>query len=159
MKIENSYLWAHFPLLHWKLCNCLMADCVGLMYWYWSLVCQEDLLLLWPLHWPIQSQELMQTGARLICLCQSSSKKSNHFRLVLALHDGLNKTVLMLRVTRMLWAALITIIMSPGRGCWAWLSLLLAISRVSGSGYLDTQPGHDFRHVSDHWPGQTLAEG
>ena len=95
---------------------------------------------------PFRAKKLMQ-GARLICSCQSSSKKSIHFRLLLAFHNGLIKTALMLRVTRMLWAPLI--IMSLGRGCWAWLSLLLAISGVSGSGYLDTQPGHDFRHVSD----------
>ena len=69
---------------------------------------------------PFRAKKLMQAGARLICSCQSSSKKSNHFRLLLAFHNGLIKTALMLRVTRMLWAPLISSCLqggAAGRGC------------------------------------------
>ncbi len=72
------------------------------MYWYWSLGCQEDLLLLWPLHWPIQSQDIDAGGgvgrADLFMSVLISFRFANKFH-----NDLIKAVVMMLRVTRMLW--------------------------------------------------------
>ena len=146
---ENYFSDSYFPwLTHWKLCNCLMADCVGLMYWCWSLVCQESLLSHSDPSLIIQSQQMQGPGWSVHISHMIDNDlffSSSEFRRVMTWSqrqsDGSDDCDQVTRQTSsVMWAW-----RGRGRGWWACLPPLLAAVRVSSSGYLD----HDFRHVSE----------